>query len=86
MNRELCMDFRFLHLTLLGVNIQTYIVQLRGLKMFCLAILGREIILVRGLVEFIPAVAYHFCLNLSQLACNILRTTYKDFLQLCKLT
>ena len=27
-------------------------------------ILGPEIILVRGLVKFVPAVAYHFCLNL----------------------
>ena len=27
-------------------------------------ILGPEIILVRGLVKLVPAVAYHFCLNL----------------------
>ena len=26
--------------------------------------LGLEIILVSGLVKFVPAVAYHFCLNL----------------------
>ena len=27
-------------------------------------VLGLEIILVRGLVKLVPAVAYHFCLNL----------------------
>ena len=34
-----------------------------------------EIILVRGLVKFVPALAYHFCLNLPA-SCNILATTY----------
>ena len=27
-------------------------------------VLGPEMIMVRGLVKFIPALAYHFCLNL----------------------
>ena len=30
----------------------------------CGALLGPEMILVCGLVKFVPAVAYHFCLNL----------------------
>ena len=29
-----------------------------------LRILGPEIIFVRGMVKLVPAVAYHFCLNL----------------------
>ena len=31
---------------------------------YLVIVLGPEIILVRGLVKLVPAVAYHFCLNL----------------------
>ena len=39
-------------------------------------VLGQEIILVSGLVKFVPVVAYHFCLNFlaifSQLCTSII--------------
>ena len=43
---------------------------------FSTDVLGLKIILVRGFVKFVPAVAYH---NLPQLACNIVTTTYKYY-------
>ena len=40
------------------------------------AILRPEIILVRGLVKFAPAVAYHFCLNLPALFSQVATKYY----------
>ena len=43
------------------------------LQRYVTNILGPKMMLVRGVVEFVPAVPYHFCLNLPAVACLSLR-------------